>query len=110
MWEMARDGDEEGIARLLDEGVDPAAWEECDVSAWEMFDYVEMTVDVKDGWTALHWASARGHLSLVRLLVERARQLLEMRDVVRGLSLSLSLFACRLTLGRLDGYRHTGLP
>jgi hypothetical protein len=32
---MARGGDEEGIARLLAEGVDPAAPEECDVSEWE---------------------------------------------------------------------------
>ena len=88
MWEMARDGDEEGIARLLDEGVDPAAPEECSVSGREVFDSVEMTVDVQGGTTALHEASAKGHVSLVRLLVERARQLLEMGDVVRGLSLS----------------------
>jgi hypothetical protein len=30
MWEMGRVGDEEGIGLLLDEGLDPAAPEECD--------------------------------------------------------------------------------
>jgi hypothetical protein len=87
MWEVAYDGDEEGVARQLDEGVDPAAPEECSVSGREVFDSVEMTVAVQLGGTALHIASSRGHVSLVRLLVERARQLLEMKDMVRGLSL-----------------------
>jgi hypothetical protein len=86
---MARDGDEEGIARLLDEGVDPAAPEECLVSGRVVFDSVEMTVDVQRSQTALHMASWKGYMSLVRLLVERAPQLLEMGTVVRGLSLSL---------------------
>ena len=30
MWVMGRDGDVKGLSRLLDEGVDPAAPEECD--------------------------------------------------------------------------------
>jgi hypothetical protein len=30
MWRMVDDEDEEGILRMLDEGVDPAAPEECD--------------------------------------------------------------------------------
>ena len=31
-WEMVRDGDVEGISRLLDRGMDPADPEECWVS------------------------------------------------------------------------------
>ena len=43
------------------------------------------------GSTPLHLASDYGHVPVARLLVERAPQLLEMRDEVRGLSLSPSL-------------------
>ena len=93
MYGLGGRGDEDGITRLLDEGVDPAAPEECNwVSGREVFDSVEMTVAVQYGsLTVLHYASHKGHVSLVRLLVERAPQLLEKRDEVRGLSLSLSL-------------------
>jgi hypothetical protein len=57
----------------------------------EVFDSFEMTADAQDGATVLHYASEQGHVSVVRLLVERAPQLLEKGDSVRGLSLSLSL-------------------
>jgi hypothetical protein len=51
-----------------------------------------MTVDLQGGYTALHAASNRGHVSVVRLLVERAPHLLEMKEnMVRGLSLFLCL-------------------
>jgi ankyrin repeat protein len=56
-----------------------------------VFDSVKMTVDVQGGYTALHHASLNGHVSVVRLLVERSPQLFEMRTDVRGLSLYLSL-------------------
>jgi hypothetical protein len=72
---MAKHNDIEGITRLLDEGVDPAAEEERDAGVH----YTTL-----QGVTALHWAAIKGFLVLVRLLVERVPHLLEMRDNVSG--------------------------
>jgi hypothetical protein len=108
MCDMAWDGNEPAILRLLDEGVDPTRLEDIDgVSWWDVFDSVEINGGCQEGRTALHNARTRGNVSLVRLLVERAPQLLEMGDIVRDFSLSLSL--SRLTLGRMGCYRYTTL-
>jgi hypothetical protein len=59
-WGMAIDSNDEGLQRLLDEGVDPAAPEEC-----------------KAGSTALHVAAFRGKKPLVRMLLDHSPHLLE---------------------------------
>ena len=107
MCDMAWDGNEPAILRLLDEGVDPTRLEDIDgVSWWDVFDSVEINGGCQEGRTALHNARTRGNVSLVRLLVERAPQLLEMRNNVRGLSHSLSLSLCLST----DSWQAGELP
>ena len=103
MHEMGWYGDIDGISRLLDEGVDPAAPEECMVRrglcvrlSW---------LALQGGSTALLRAAVKCRMSVVRLLVERASHLLEARNWVSG----IVVFARWLTVGRMDSYQHTKL-
>jgi hypothetical protein len=93
---MARDNDIEGVRRLLDEGVDPAADTERNrtvrprddlclsiVPSFLSLDVTEVLLTtILQGWTALHRAAMKGFLPLARLLVVRAPHLLEIRDSV----------------------------
>jgi hypothetical protein len=94
---VARDNDIEGITRLLDECVDPAADEERHyvrlrgdpclsmVPFLGCLDVTEVLLTTTlQGMTALHSAAYKGFLALARLLMERAPHLLEMRDGVSG--------------------------
>jgi hypothetical protein len=93
---MAEDNDIAGVVRLLDEGVDPAADEERDmvrlrddlclylVPFLECLDITGVLTTALQGRTALHCAASKGSVHLVRLLVERAPQLLKTTTAVSG--------------------------
>jgi hypothetical protein len=99
MYGMAEDNDIAGITRVLDEGVDPAAFPERyygvrprDDPCLSMVPFLDCLLgchgrvadDTLQNATALHCAADKGLLPLARLLVERAPHLLEEKDSVSG--------------------------
>jgi hypothetical protein len=102
---MGREGDVEGLSRLLDEGVDPIDRREREPVSHDLCNCL-LQQALQYSITALHVAAKLCRLAVVRLLVERAPHLLEARDRVSG----ILVFARWLTVGSADSCQHTSLP
>jgi ankyrin repeat protein len=89
MYEMALHNDIEGITRLLDEGVNPAAADQC----------------LFTSQTALHVAASRGYVDLASLLMDRAPHLCGITSRAGSTALHFAARGGHLAIGELFSER-----